>query len=79
MEKGVRVIMEDIIKELLERLLRANSEILEIKERGYQHQIELLHDEISRRKDTILTLKGVILEFKDEVKELKEKLKKGDN
>lgn len=75
MEKGVGLIMEDLIKELVDRLLRVNNELYIIMEKGYQNQINMLHDQVSAHKDTIQEQRKVILEFKEEVSELKKGIK----
>lgn len=71
MEKGVRFIMEDLIKELVDKVLRANCEIYELKEEGYRNQIRLLHDRELKSQEIIKEQRKVILEFKEEVEKLK--------
>lgn len=75
MEKGVGLIMEDLIKDLVDRLLRTNNEMYRIMEKGYQNQINMLHDQVSAHKDTIQEQRKVILELKEEVSELKKGIK----
>lgn len=68
--------MEDLIKELVDKLLRANCEIYMIKEEGYQNQIRALHDRELKQQDLIQEQRKIILEFREEISELKKGIKK---
>lgn len=75
MEKGDRFIMEDLIKDLVDKLLRANCETYEIKEEGYRNQIKALHDRELKQQNIIQEQRKVILEFRDEIRELRKGIK----
>lgn len=75
MEKGAMFIMEDLIKELVDKLLRANCEMYMIKEEGYQNQIRALHDRELKQQNLIQEQRKIILEFREEISELKKGIK----
>lgn len=64
-------IMEDLVRDLVDKILRANCEIYELKEEGYRNQIRLLHDRELKGQEIIEEQRKVILEFKEEVVKLK--------
>lgn len=49
--------MEDLIKELVDRVLYTNEEKYRVKEEGYKHQIKMLHEQILAHQDTIESLR----------------------
>lgn len=71
MEKGVRVIMEDLVRDLIDKILRMDCEIYKLKEEGYQNRIKELHKRELKHQDIIQEQRKVILEFREEVRELK--------
>lgn len=67
--------MEEIIKNLIDKILMANGEIYRLREEGYQNRIKSLHDRELKHREIIQEQRKTILEFRDEIRELKEGIK----
>ena len=67
--------MEEIIKNLIDKILMANGEIYRLKEEEYQNRIKTLHDRELKHQEIIQEQRKTILEFRDEIIELKKGIK----